>query len=701
VTTEQIEERWRQWLRGLGAAGVARPVRAHAAGAETVGSAPELLLREVFVRAEPAERRGLDLLVVALIERDPSAGDAGRGELVVIGPDALRAQTASHSAGIVATDLRLGLVGAGVRSASLALVRIGRRTRSHDIASSIEDLGRLLEPAVDPVGSAAVAQAVLSRLEVLTAGPEVRVSVAGAVTNPWLDAGPDTLYLLADAAAPVGPDEGVELRDGRLAVTRGSRSAAWRGDDYLLLQTGRRTARRRAARSVAQLRREHALVEGHLGAETERRADTYSSRAATVRQTLWAERIVADARGGGVAEAAELLRFGLAQPGAEGPLLDQITGQVTTADDYWSVVSAVERVLADPGETAAAGKLAEELDRRLGERLDAVLGLAPGPEEVFHPVPTPIVLEVSDAIVPIVDNRQDGGYFLFELIPEIRQRIRDTTGVRVSGVRARGSSVLAPGQFGIQLDEAWVVHGSMLTDGEYVLRSIGESAVGAGVDFTEIHPLTGEWGRWRIDPAHEGEDTSGEPLSRARYLAHRVDLAVRAGLRRFLGRQETEAMVEQWRAADTALVATVLPDDRAMLRLTLVLQDLVDERVPIKDWRDVLDAVAEAGGTSAAVPALRRAVRYRLREQLPGPRSGALLVPVPDDIQAALAGTGFDKVSGRARHELLRWLRATVAAAGPGIAVVAHEPSVRERIAVLARAERDVVMTFSDDELER
>src|SRR4051812_2038443 len=40
--------------------------------------------------------------------------------------------------------------------------------------------------------------------------------------------------------------------------------------------------------------------------------------------------------------------------------------------------------------------------------------------EVFVPVVTPIVLEVSDALVPYVDSRQDNGKFLFELIPFMR-----------------------------------------------------------------------------------------------------------------------------------------------------------------------------------------------------------------------------------------------------------------------------------------
>ena len=66
--------------------------------------------------------------------------------------------------------------------------------------------------------------------------------------------------------------------------------------------------------------------------------------------------------------------------------------------------------------------------------------------ELFIPVVTPIVLEVSDALVPFVDSRQDSGRFLYELIPFMRDGLFVELGVRFPGVRARGNPGLPPGR---------------------------------------------------------------------------------------------------------------------------------------------------------------------------------------------------------------------------------------------------------------
>ncbi len=81
--------------------------------------------------------------------------------------------------------------------------------------------------------------------------------------------------------------------------------------------------------------------------------------------------------------------------------------------------------------------------------------------ELFIPVVTPIVLEVSDALVPHVDSRQDNGKFLYELIPFMRDGLFVELGVRFPGVRARGNPALPAGAYQIQINEVPVVTGQV------------------------------------------------------------------------------------------------------------------------------------------------------------------------------------------------------------------------------------------------
>lgn len=729
--------RWNTWLDGIGVS--PRPERPVLLGdrveAETGDAPQELFVRQIFAAADLEERRSIDLLFVALLERGRGGdGDTGAVELVVVGPDALRAQIVAGPSGFTVTELRLAPVAPRLRTVLAALVRVSRAGRSREVLESIEALGRLLDYGADPHGSAAAAHAVVRRLEVLTSGPGVRVSVAGALRRPADPTTFESLHLLADAE--LGLDDEVELRDGRLTVTSattgGTTIAAtrveggaatprraspgepvardrrpWTGGDYILLRTGR-PARRQAAeaRPLWQRKQEHALTDVGLGAETAEEADSYSSRAAAVRQAGRAQQIVELTLAGDETSAAAILSSALTQPGAEGPLLSSLAAGIGAETDYWALRSVVRRVRADPHGGPKQDRIVGLLEDRVGQRLDQLLGLGP-PEDSGGEVPvtTPIVLEVSDALTPIVDSRVDGGHFLYELIPAMRDRVCDVTGVVVPGVRARGNPGLALGAFLILIDEIPVIEVRMSVDGRYSVRSVADEPVPADADIADVHPIDGAPGRWRIDPL-DGPAGSPDPrttFSGAQYIVHRLERVIRVSLGTMLGLQEVDALLQAWRAEDTGGVLQI-NGLRAEQRLTALLQDLVTERVPIVDWRAVIDAVTRAGGIDSDLRTLHSEVRRRLRHALPGLRTGPAAVRVPDHLQAALAGRGPAQLASTAHDpahgqlEFLGWLRRAVEEVGPVLSLITGD-DVRPLVAALARAEGTAVVTLSEEEV--
>jgi FHIPEP family len=739
---DPTQARWRAWLEGIGAdLQPERPVvssdRVEAGG----GQAPtELFVRQIFVRADLEERRSVDLLLVALLERGPRA-DTGHGavELVVVGPDALRAQIVAGPSGFTITELRLAPAAPRLLTVSVALIRVARAGRSRDVLESIEALGRLLDYAGDADGSAAVAHALVRRLEVLTSGPGVQLSLAGLLRRPADPNALESLYLLADAA--LGLDDDVELRDGRLTVITAAPTGgipiavpqavsgaavprrpssrdpvardrkSWTGGDYVLLRVGPPAQRQAAeARPLWQRRQEHALTEDGLGAETTQQADSYSSRAAAVRQARRAQQIVEQALAGDQASAAAVLSSALTQPGAEGPLVENLAVGMTAEADFWALAPVLRQVREGTDGDHDRDRIVALLEERLGLRLDHLLGLGlPESLESTIPVTTPIVLEVSDALVPIVDSRQDGGHFLYELIPEMRDRVRDAIGVVVPGVRLRGNPDLAPGGFVIQIDEVPVVEAVMRVDGRYTVRSVAAEAVPADADVAEVHPVSGEPGRWRIEPVDEAADTAnsagtGVTFSCPQYLVHRLERVIRASLGMMLGIQEVDTLLGQWRTEDEEAVRRTLVGPNAAQRLTVLLQDLVAERVPVADWRAVLDAIAAAGGIDTDLRALHGAARLRLRHALPGPRTGPAALRVPADLQAALSGRRPAQFAveapepAHAQIEFLTWLRRSVETLGPVLSVITDD-ATRPTVAALARMESMAVVTFSEEEV--
>ena len=368
--------------------------------------------------------------------------------------------------------------------------------------------------------------------------------------------------------------------------------------------------------------------------------------------------------------------------------------------DYWTVDTLLQQVEEDSSSPPALRDAAASTRARLVVHLDGILGLTRDESALEVPVVTPIVVEVGDGLVPIVDPSQDGGLFVDELIPKMKERILTGTGVGVPGVRIRGNPMLQPDGFCIQVDEVPVCTASVAPSARYAVCPAQEAAPDPGDEVTDFHPLTGKRGVWAVRIVTDEPVGEADGLGAAQYLAHRIERVLRVHLDRFLGPQEVANLVDSWEADDdTHLVTSVLPDANAQLRLTWVMQELVSDGVPITNWRTLLTAMQEAGGITASSRILCRAARDRLRDDLPGPRTGKESVHVPIEHETALLDAAAPL--GDPGHEFMRWLRQTITVHGPAITLVADTEDGRELVSALARTENRLIATLSKGELSR
>jgi tetratricopeptide (TPR) repeat protein len=364
---------------------------------------------------------------------------------------------------------------------------------------------------------------------------------------------------------------------------------------------------------------------------------------------------------------------------------------IGSAEAYLRLDSAWAHASDDPALPADLRPAVANALAALVGALDDVLGLTRIPDDLW-PVVTPIVFELGDALVPIVDSQQDGGHFLYELIPRIRERVSAATGVTMPGVRARGSLSLGPNEFSIMLDEVPVITAALDPSARFAVHP------GARPDslVSDFHPLTGKPGLWAILPVEAaGNHEAEEELTAADLLAHHIERAVRANLRNYLGPYEVSQLVEAWCEDQEELIAAVLPGEEAQLRLTWLLQALADDGVPLTDSAALLSGIRDAGGIDTPTRTLRNELRLRFRDRLPGPSTGLMAVPLPAEHEAGLGDNGT--VVGR--FEFQRWLREYIKKADPGIMLVTMSPQVRELVSELARAEHPMVRTLTQEEL--
>ncbi|HZI14685.1 MAG TPA: type III secretion system export apparatus subunit SctV [Myxococcus sp.] len=237
--------------------------------------------------------------------------------------------------------------------------------------------------------------------------------------------------------------------------------------------------------------------------------------------------------------------------------------------------------------------------------------------ELFIPVVTPIVLEVSDALVPYVDSRQDNGKFLFELIPFMRDGLFVELGVRFPGVRARGNGGLQPGSYQIQLNEVPVVTGQAMLGHILVNDTVDRLKLMNIQGFEAINPATRQPAAWVPEQNRETLEAAGlTTWDVPGYIILHMAAVLRRNAREFVGVQETQTMLEQLEKAFPAIVKEVVPKVVNVLKLTDILQRLVEEEISIRDLRGILQALAEYGQVEADNVMLTEHVRASQRRYI-------------------------------------------------------------------------------------
>ncbi|MFE1308063.1 FHIPEP family type III secretion protein [Streptomyces sp. NPDC058755] len=694
-----IVSRWQQQLDQAGEHGGVQaglPLPLTCADTAHVPEEFQVELGELFVAAPATGRHTLALLLLGLLERGTATEshrtDLGlRHELVVAGHDVFREHGGSTQLGLTAANIPLGAAGDRVARLSVLVLRVDNATRARHAVASIGGLTRLLDYRADPSGSNAIAAEILDRAGILLQMPRTHVAIAGSHVAAGHAAEQYVLFgrnLPAVASGEVR-DGGVVLRD------RHGQALDLRGTDHLQLRIGAPTPRRSAVRTWAELLREQEMLDHQVavGAAGSRVADEepFSHKTARTRFAMRGDDIVRAVRDGDAAVAQGSYLAGLSQEYAGELMGDGILAGIDDVGEYLRLT----RLLAKAHVPEPVSDVDEMVRTRLTEGLDGLLGFTVPADRPMPPMMTPLVMEVHESLGQFVDQRQDGGHFLFTLVPEMRLRVQTSMAApSLPGLRARLNPNLDAGSFTVQINEVPVLQGRAV-HAAYAVETANEWPAGdAEAHPTTYHPLTGERGRWRIVPQHEaGPDAT--PLTVAQFLCCRVEYTVRSHLHRLVGLDELTPLVDEWLADDAGLLRRVRADVGLRLRLLWLAQELLHEGVPLLRQREVLDEALRRNDHRE----LHRAVRYLLRDHLPGTREHAL--PLPRDLEADLAGMTWPDVlaRGEPRIRLMDWLRRSIAERGPFLSLAVARDDVREMLVPLVRAQDPLIATFTYREL--
>ncbi len=240
-------------------------------------------------------------------------------------------------------------------------------------------------------------------------------------------------------------------------------------------------------------------------------------------------------------------------------------------------------------------------------------------------MPSPISLEVGSAIIPFVDDAQDGGRFINELIPLLRHGLYYELGVNFPGIQVRGQTVdMEPESYVININEVPVAQGRVMKGNILVGEPLEQLQLFNITGTETIHPIDGSVVTWISDQFKDVATQAGFRMwDTAEYLILHLSFVLRKHAHEFLGLQEVQTMLTELEKSHPALVKELVPKVITLLQLAEIFQRLVQEDVAIRDLKTIFSTLAQWGEIERDTLTLTEHVRAGLKRYITHKYAGA------------------------------------------------------------------------------
>ncbi|WP_371443321.1 flagellar biosynthesis protein FlhA [Pandoraea sp. ISTKB] len=287
----------------------------------------------------------------------------------------------------------------------------------------------------------------------------------------------------------------------------------------------------------------------------------------------------------------------------------------------------------------------------------------------------PLGLEVGYRLIPLVDRNQDGE--LLKRIKGIRKKFAQEIGFLAPVVHIRDNLELRPNQYRITLK------GVIIGEGEAYpgqLLAIDPGQVSAPLQGTPTRdPAFGLPATWiDVGQRDQAQAYGYTVVDAGTVVATHLNHLINAHAHELLGRQEVQQLIERIGKDAPKLIEDLVPKTIALTTLQKVLQNLLEEQVPIRDMRTIIDTIAEHGARVQDPYDLTALVRLSLGRAI---------------TQSVFPGSGDLEVVGLDANLERILTQALSAGGGTGLEPGLADTLLRETQAAVTRQERQGLPT--------
>lgn len=259
-----------------------------------------------------------------------------------------------------------------------------------------------------------------------------------------------------------------------------------------------------------------------------------------------------------------------------------------------------------------AHQISEEKEMMAQEE-DAA-ALPPGPEKVESLLPLDALeLEVGYGLIPLVDEEQNGE--LLERIRSIRRQFALEMGFVVPPMHVRDNLQLKPGEY------SFLIKGNEIARIELMLNHLLAMDPGdakkkiEGIDTRE--PAFNLPAIWIPETKKEEAQFAGYTVvDLATVVATHLTELIRSHAGEILSRQDVQSLIDNVAQTNNKVVEELVPGLLNLGQIQKVLQNLLNERVSIRDMQTILETLADYAAIIKDTDLLTEYVRQKLSRSI-------------------------------------------------------------------------------------
>jgi len=242
---------------------------------------------------------------------------------------------------------------------------------------------------------------------------------------------------------------------------------------------------------------------------------------------------------------------------------------------------------------------------------------APEPEPVEKLLKVDMMgLEVGYGLISLVDTKKGGN--ILERIKSIRRQLAMELGILVPPIRIRDNLQLRPNQYSIMIKGITIDTGELMLN--HLLAMNPGTAVGDIEGVPTKEPAFGLDAYWISEAQRDEAQNLGYTVVNLQtVVTTHLSEIIKRHASELLGRQETQKLIDNLAETYPKIVEDLIPSILPLGTIQRVLQNLLSERVSVRDLLSIMEALAEHGQAAKEPGLLTELVRQTIARNITQP----------------------------------------------------------------------------------